>query len=427
MRILYSILLYLAVPVVLLRLLWRGFRAPGYWQRWYQRFGFRLGQPLKQCIWVHAVSVGEVRAATPLIKQIRSRYPGCFLLVSTTTATGSAQVLQDDELGARHVYTPYDLPGSVRRFLDHFQPCVAIIIEAELWPNLFRACHQRHVPVMVVNARLSAKSAQRYQRVAGLTAETLRVVSLIAAQTEIEADRFRQLGAGREAVHVTGNIKFDLTLPASLQEQAASLRRDWGQARPVWIAASTHEGEDEIMLQAQALLRENFPHALLVLVPRHPERFSRVATLSRARGYPTVLRSQHSPCPADAAVFIGDSMGELCLFYAAADIAFVGGSLVPTGGHNILEPALLGKPVLFGTHMFNFAEASSLLLTADAAIQVSNAAMLAQTLGELFADAQRRHAAGDRARQVVEQNRGALDKTMRLLAAGIDSHCRTGE
>lgn len=405
MRVLYSLLLYLLTPLILLRLYWRGRKAPGYRQRWAERFG-RIPAPPGPCLWVHAVSLGETRAALPLIRALLERHPDSPLLVTTTTPTGSRQVRE--ALGGRvhHVYAPYDLPGAVARFLDRTRPRLALIMETELWPNLFAACRRRGVPVVVANARLSERSARGYRRLGRLSRRLLARTTVIAAQAEADARRFRELGAPR--VTVTGNLKYDLALPDGLPEQGRALRRQLGRERPVWIAASTHQGEDESVLDAFTRLRQARPRALLVLVPRHPERFDAVAELCRRRGWTVARRSRGEPCTPATAVYLGDTLGELLLLFAAADLAFVGGSLVPVGGHNVLEPAALGLPVLFGPQMFNFTEAGRRLLEAGAARQVAGATELAAAAAELLADAERRAAMGRAGRAVVEANRGAL-------------------
>lgn len=413
MRLLYTGLLYLILPLALLRLYWRGRHDAGHRRRWRERLGFFPPLP-SGCLWVHAVSLGETRAALPLIRALLERYPDLPLLVTTTTLTGSRQVWE--ALGERvlHVYAPYDLPGAVRRFLRQTRPRLAVIMETELWPNLLRQCAVAGIPTMIANARLSERSARGYARIRRLTASMLRDVTLIAAQAEADADRFRALGTPR--VEVTGNLKYDLSLPDDLPERGWQLRRELlGEERRVWIAASTHAGEDEPILAALALLRPRWPELLLLLVPRHPERFDGVAALCRQQGCKLVRRSEQRACAPDTAVFLGDTMGELLLFYAAADLAFVGGSLVDTGGHNVLEPALLGLPVLFGPHMFNFTEASQRLLEAEAAWQVTDAAALATAVDRLLADPELRRTIGQRGRAVVERHRGALAALLRCI------------
>jgi 3-deoxy-D-manno-octulosonic-acid transferase len=407
MRWLYTGLLYLLLPLALLRLYWRGRRDPGHRQRWRERLGWIAPLPEPGCLWLHAVSVGETRAALPLIRALRDADPHRSILVTTTTLTGSRQVQEALGDQVQHVYAPYDLPGAVRRFLHRTQPRLAIIMETELWPNLLHQCVAAGIPTLIANARLSERSMRGYARISWLTQPMLYDLTLIAAQSEADAERFRALGAPRVAV--TGNLKYDLALPDELPEQGRQLRRErFGENRPVWIAASTHLGEDVQVLDAFARLRESWPELLLLLVPRHPEWFDGVAELCRQRGFSVTRRSTGQSCPAETAVFLGDSMGELLQFYAAADLAFVGGSLVPTGGHNVLEPALLGLPTLFGPHMFNFTEAGERLLRAGAAWPVGSAAELAAAVNRLLADPALSRDAGQRGRAVVERHRGAL-------------------
>lgn len=429
MRGLYSLLLYLGLPLVLARLYWRGRRAPEYRRRWGERLGFVEPLPGAGGIWIHAVSVGETRAALPLARALRERYPQAPLLITTTTPTGSRQVRDAFGETVAHVYAPYDLPDAVNRFLDRTRPRLGVIMETELWPNLFYACELRGIPLIVANARLSERSARGYARFAGLSRQTLARTAVIAAQAEADAARFRALGAPR--VQVTGNLKYDLTLPEDLAECGAELRRALGVNKPILIAASTHAGEEEPVLDAFAELRRTRPELRLVLVPRHPERFAGVAELCAGRGLRVIRRSEGRPCDPATDVFLGDTMGELLLFFAAADVAFVGGSLVEVGGHNVMEPALLGLPVLFGPHMFNFADASRQLLEAQAAWQVADAAELAATAAGLFAAPARRQAAGRRGRQVVENNRGALAALLAIIAGvlaapGADRGARYG-
>ncbi len=423
MRRLYSAILYLLLPAVLGRLAWRGLRNRGYWYRWGERFGFFAVPELRDPIWVHAVSVGETLAAAPLIRELLARYPQRSLVITTTTPTGSERVqalfgeqfIGQPDGRVFHVYFPYDLPGTVRRFLDKTRPSLALVMETELWPNLFRQCAQRNIPVLITNARLSARSAKGYGKLGALVRDTLGDINLIAAQGEGDAARFRELGAPSDRVAVMGNLKFDQRIPGDLEDRAEVLRRELGASRPVWVAASTHEGEDEQVLDAFARLRETQPDALLLLVPRHPERFARVAALARKRGHAVVLRSEGRPCDAQTAVFVGDTLGELLLFYAVADVAFVAGSLVPVGGHNMLEPAALGVPAVFGPHLFNFSDISRDLLEAGAARRIENSEQLAVVVGELLGDAALRAEMGEAGRRLVEANRGALERLLRLL------------
>jgi 3-deoxy-D-manno-octulosonic-acid transferase len=412
MRHLYSAILYLIAPFVVTRLLWRGLKSPGYWRRWGERFGFYQERfPPGPCIWVHAVSVGEVQASLPLIRSMRRDFPRIPILITTMTPTGSDRVREGlTDVSVEHVYAPYDLPGAVRRFLNAARPRLAVIMETELWPNLFHQCARRDIPVLVANARLSERSARGYRRLLPLARETLGCVTRLAAQSDADARRLISIGADPRNTVVTGSIKFETRLPASLHEQAEVLRRQWGTDRPVWIAASTHEGEDEQVLKAFDAVRAVFPDALLVLVPRHPERFAKVAALATRRGHRVALRSEQAPLGADTSVFVGDTMGELPLFCAASDVAFVGGSLVPTGGHNMLEPAALGLPVVVGPHVFNFAEISRCLLAGNAARQVKDSGELARVIIEFLGDANLRHEVGENGRRFVEANKGALEK-----------------
>lgn len=426
MRHLYTILLYLSVPLILARLYWRGHKAPDYRCRWGERFGLFPPLPEPGCIWIHAVSLGETRAALPLIRILRSRHPHIPVLVTTTTPTGSRQVREALGDAVYHVYVPYDLPGAVGRFLKRTRPRLAVIMETELWPNLFQRCRKAGIPLIVANARLSERSLGGYRKLRRLTAQTLDQVTLIAAQSRSDAGRFEVLGASSGRVRVIGNIKYDLDLPQGLIERGRELRRIWGAERPVLIAASTHNGEDEQILEAFARLRQSLPDLLLLLVPRHPERFAAVAGLCRQSGWRVAARSEHRSRQADIDIFLGDTLGELLLFYAGADVAFVGGSLVPTGGHNVLEPALLGLPVLFGPHMFNFTEISRHLLEAEAAFQVNDARELADQAGCLFIDTALRKAAGERGRAVVDANRGALAALVEIIEAYLVSASPAG-
>ncbi|CRM59669.1 3-deoxy-D-manno-octulosonic acid transferase [Pseudomonas sp. 31 R 17] len=418
-RTLYTCLFYLALPLVALRLWLRARKAPAYARRVGERFSYGLPVMQPGGIWVHAVSVGESIAAAPMIRALLARYPQLPMTVTCMTPTGSEriQALFADEPRVQHCYLPYDLPCAARRFLDRVQPKLAVIMETELWPNHIHACAQRGIPVALANARLSARSARGYARFARLTAPMLAEMSWFAVQTETEAERFRSLGARPATVDVTGSIKFDLTIDPHLPERAAALRERWGAGeRPVWIAASTHEGEDEVMLAAHRQLLASYPNALLILVPRHQERFGPTFDRCVQQGFATVRRSSGEAVNADTSVLLGDTMGELLFLYALADSAFVGGSLVPTGGHNPLEPAALGKPVIMGPHLFNFLEISAMMREAGALREVDDAEGLAEAVRQLFElprDARRMAEAG---LKVMQANQGALER----LLAGLE-------
>jgi 3-deoxy-D-manno-octulosonic-acid transferase len=412
-RYFYSFLLYLAMPIILLRLWWKSRRLPAYKERIAERFGF---YPLKldRCIWVHAVSMGESIAAAPLIKKLIALYPSIPVLVTTMTPTGSDYVKKTFGDTVKHVYLPYDMPDAVGRFLDAMHPVIAVIIETEMWPNLLAACQQKNIPICLVNARLSEKSARGYQRIAAITREMLQDINVIAAHGEKDAARFIDLGAAKEKVLVTGNIKFDLNLPEDLQSRSDALRETLGKERFVWIAASTHEGEEDVVLAAHAALRAKHSDALLILVPRHPDRFDEIAKRSEQQ-FATVRRSTKEACTMETGVYLGDTMGELLLMYGAADVTFVGGSLIPRGGHNILEPGALGKPILSGPHLFNFKEISEMFSAANALLLVQDADSLSQQLERLAQDGNERADIGARAKAVVSANRGALAKQIEVI------------
>ncbi|UEB96434.1 lipid IV(A) 3-deoxy-D-manno-octulosonic acid transferase [Pseudomonas sp. HN2] len=417
-RTLYTVLFYLGLPLVAIRLWLRARKAPAYAKRIGERF--TLGMPTLQPggIWVHAVSVGESIAAAPMIRALLERHPALPITVTCMTPTGSEriQALFANEPRIQHCYLPYDLPCAAARFLDRVQPKLAVIMETELWPNHIHQCAKRGIPVALANGRLSERSARGYGRFSKLTAPMLAEMSLFAIQTEAEAQRFRDLGARPQTVEVTGSIKFDLTIDPQLLQRAAELRSQWqAQDRPVWIAASTHEGEDEVLLDAHRRLLSSHPDALLILVPRHPERFNTVFELCQREGFATVRRSTGANVDAQTSVLLGDTMGELLFLYALADSAFVGGSLVPNGGHNLLEPAALAKPVLSGPHLFNFLDIAAQMREAGALVEVDDAegvAIEVQRLFELPRDAQRMAEAG---LAVMRRNQGALQRLLDSL------------
>ncbi|CAI8892166.1 MULTISPECIES: lipid IV(A) 3-deoxy-D-manno-octulosonic acid transferase [unclassified Pseudomonas] len=414
-RTLYTALFYLGLPLVAIRLWLRSRKAPAYAKRIGERFSYGMPRLQPGGIWVHAVSVGESIAAAPMIRALLQRYPQLPITVTCMTPTGSEriQALFAGEPRIQHCYLPYDLPCAAARFLDHAKPKLAVIMETELWPNHIHQCAKRGIPVALANGRLSERSARGYGRFSKLTAPMLAEMSFFAVQTEAEAQRFRDLGARPQTVEVTGSIKFDLTIDPQLLQRAHELRGQWqALERPVWIAASTHEGEDEVVLDAHRRLLANYPNALLILVPRHPERFNSVFELCQREGFATVRRSTGANVEADTSVLLGDTMGELLFLYALADSAFVGGSLVPNGGHNLLEPAALAKPVLSGPHLFNFLDIAAQLREAGALAEVDDAEGLAvevQRLFELPRDAQRMAEAG---LAVMRRNQGALQRLL---------------
>ncbi|KQQ54823.1 3-deoxy-D-manno-octulosonic acid transferase [Pseudomonas sp. Leaf127] len=418
-RTLYTLLFHLGLPLVALRLWLRARKAPAYRQRIKERFGFGLPAMRRGGLWVHAVSVGESIAAAPMVRALLKAYPDLPITLTCMTPTGSERIraLFADEPRIQHCYLPYDLPWAARRFLDHVQPRLGIIMETELWPNHLHQCARRGIPVVLANARLSERSARGYGRFTGLTRPMLAAMNGFAVQTETEAERFRVLGARPECVTVTGSIKFDLTIDPQLLVQAASVRAQWqAVGRPVWIAASTHAGEDEPILAAHRQVLASHPEALLILVPRHPERFASVHELCVQQGFDTVRRSTGAAVMPATSVLLGDTMGELLFLYALADCAFVGGSLVANGGHNLLEPAALARPVLSGPHLFNFLEIAAMLRSAGALLEVNDAQALATAVQRLFDEPEQARAMAGAGLQVMEANQGALQRLLGLIA-----------
>ena len=416
MRLLYLLALYLTVPLVSVLFLWRGLRDRSYWRNFSERFGFGAPQAPGGA-WLHAVSVGEVQACAPLVSALARRHPQLPLTVTTVTPTGAARAraLFGDVAQVR--YLPFDLPGAVRRFFRLVQPRLAVIFETELWPNLYRECGRRRVPLVLASARISQRSVGRYRRLGGLFRQTLSQAAVVAAQGEGDAQRFRALGASPDSTHVTGNIKFDFELPADIGARAARARHAYAAQRPLWVAGSTHEGEEQAVLDAQRLVRAAHGAALLVLAPRHPQRFAEVAQLLTDAQVSFVRRSAGvAPAAADdCAVLLLDSLGELLDFYAAADVAFVGGSLVPVGGHNLLEPAALGVPILTGPNTFNCEEIARLLIARGAAEVVRDGAQLGARVAALLGDPDARERMGEAGRASVDSNRGALAKLLALI------------
>ena len=415
-RYLYTAALYCAMPFLLLRLLSRGLRSPAYWRRIGERFGFgaRIGAG-RGSVWIHAVSVGEVQAAVPIVRALGNRYPDEIIVVTSTTPTGAARISKAFGGGVVHRYMPYDLPGAMARYLGRVEPRVAIIMETEIWPNLLAACRARRVPVVLANARLSERSAVGYRRLRGLFEPALESVAAVAAQSAEDARRLVSIGAPPAVVEVTGNTKFDVAVHASLREEAAALRRVWGSSRGIWIAASTHEGEDHQVFDAFERVLAELPGSLLVLVPRHPERFREAAALARRRGFDPLMRSRWPADCSGTRVFIGDTMGELPLLYAASDVAFVGGTLVERGGHNMLEPAALGLPVLYGPSVFNFEEIGRRLVEAGGAEVVADSTSLGRAVIRYLTDADLRHTTGAQGRAFVERNRGAGKRVLAMI------------
>ena len=417
MHALYSLLFRLALPFVLLQLWWSGRGNPGLRSHWRQRLGY-LQTPPQPVIWVHAVSVGETIAAAPLVNALLRHYPEQAILMTAMTATGAtrARALFGERIQV--AFSPYDTPGAVSRFLDRARPVALVILETELWPNMVCLTRARDIPVMLVNARLSERSARGYRRIGGLVRPMLASLDWIAAQAEDDARRFIGIGAAPQTVTVTGSIKFDVEIDPDLRLAAAGLRNALGTTRPVWIAASTHEGEDSQVLAAHRAVLAQHPEALLILVPRHPERFEQVAGEVTATGLSLARRSSGEDARA-AQVYLGDTMGELLLLYGAADLAFVAGSLIERGGHNPLEPAAWALPVITGPRVFNFEVIYEALRAGNGLLRVADSDGLARAVLSLLADPQLRQQTGRNALAIVAANRGVLDSVLAGLVARL--------
>ena len=415
-RTLYSLLLYLAVPVIAVRLWLRSRKAPAYAKRIAERFALSLPTFKQGGIWLHAVSVGESIAAAPVVKALQECYPDLPITMTCMTPTGSERIQSLFGDSVQHSYLPYDLPVCSRRFFKRLKPRLAIVMETELWPNHINQCARLNIPVVLANGRLSERSARGYGRFSKLVAPMLKQISALAVQTHTEAQRFIDLGARPETVTVTGSIKYDLRVDAALPIQAQTLREQWqATQRPIWIAASTHEGEDALILAAHQQLLAQFPDALLVLVPRHPERFESVHSLCVAQGMQVQRRSTQAAVSAQHQVLLGDTMGELLFLYALADVALVGGSLIEHGGHNMLEPIALEKPTLTGPHYFNFLEIAEQLLDAQGLREVADTQALAQTVAELWKSPEQVQKMNAAAQQVLQRNQGALQRLLDII------------
>lgn len=423
MRYLYTIIFYLLLPFILFRLWIKNRKNPAALKFWHERLAIGLRPVPVGGIWLHAVSVGESIAAIPLIKGLQQRYPNIPIVITGETVGGAERIHTGLGNSIAQLYSPYDIPLILRKFFSTLKPRLLILMETELWPNLLAECRKNKVPVILANARLSNRSARGYRRIFSVTQEMLSSINLVIAQAQADANRFIELGLPRERMQVTGSIKFDLELPAHLALQSKQLRELWGgKSRPIWIAASTHEGEEVQILDALAIVRKKIADVLLVSVPRHVDRVSRLETLYQNQGYKVIKRSEAKPCTESTDIFIGDTMGELLIFYAASDIAFVGGSLVERGGQNPLEPAAVGLPILTGPYTFNFAFITEKLKQRGIEIQVNNAQEMAEQVIALLSNPQKRQEIGAEAKKFVEENKGSLAKHLDLIEALIDSN-----
>ncbi|TAK65081.1 lipid IV(A) 3-deoxy-D-manno-octulosonic acid transferase [Methylobacter sp.] len=419
MRVFYSCLFYLLIPFILVRLIWRSIKAPAYRYRWNERFAFYNKEFPRNVVWFHAVSVGEAEALFPLAKQMLQHHPDAKLLITTTTPTGSARVKAVMQESVEHVYLPYDIPDAVNRFMRCFEPRIAVIMETEIWPNLFAYCGKNKVPLYIINARLSEKSANGYQKIPLLISPALTCVKLIAAQTQDDAKRFIAIGAKHEKVRMLGNIKFDVEVSNEIIEQGSRLKADLFGDRFVWLIASTHKNEEMIFLEIYKEIKQKIPELLLVIVPRHPERFGEVKKLCEQYQQTLVTRTSGEICRQDTDIYLVDTMGELKKFYAASDAAFVGGSMVPVGGHNILEAAAVGTPVLFGPYMANFKEIAEGVLQQDAAIQCRNKNEIISAIVALYLDPANRQLLAEKGKAFVRQNQGAITRVFKCLDQDI--------
>jgi len=415
LRGLYSALLYLLLPITVYHLVWRGFRVREYFKRWDERYASYPESGRRPCVWLHAVSVGEVNAAAPVVDALRRQRPDIRWVITTITPTGSQRVRALWGDAVDHVYLPYDVPGSAGRFLDHFRPSLALILETELWPNLLFGCRDRRIPVYILNARLSARSLKGYRLLRPLVGRALRTVTCVAAQSSEDARRFVVLGARQEQVCALGNLKFDIHPPDSAPLLAA-FHAHVPAGRVTWIAASTHEGEEQAVIDLHARVLERYPDALLLWAPRHPERFAKVEASVRAQGWRVATRSAEQWPGADTQVFVLNTLGELMPFFACAQVAFVGGSLQAIGGHNLLEPAAMGTAVITGPHLHNFAEISRRMSEAGALSIRDDAAQLGDELLRLLGDASARRQMVQAGAQLVANGRGALERTLELIA-----------
>ena len=419
-RLAYTAALYALSPLIGWRI-WRE-QVPTYSRL--QRLGLQLGPlPPAPRIWLHCASVGEVRAARPLIEGLLVRYPAHSLLITTMTATGAqqAQALMSEQTAANqvrlaHRFLPLDFSGAAKRFVRHVQPKLAILFETELWPNLIHACRQQAVPVAIVNGRLSPRAFKRYQRLRPLMTSMLADISWLAAKSPADAERFNALGCNAEITRIVGSLKFELVSQDSSTKEGERLHQEWG-GRPVWVAGSTRDGEEALLLEAHRQVLARYPDALLVLVPRHPQRFDEVAKLCKTEGWTVSRRSQQQPVTAQTQVYLGDTLGELAMLYAAGSVAFVGGSLVPLGGHNVLEPAALGRPVLSGPSIENFADVAEPLQAVGALTLVDSPDTLADALAGYFANPEHAQQAGRAGCAAIETQKGALARTLTGLEA----------
>lgn len=421
MKYLYTIIFYLLLPFILLRLWLKNRKNPGAGAYWHERLGMRLRSAPLHGIWIHAVSVGESITAIPLIKMLRQHYPNIPIIVTSETVGGSDRIRVSLGRCVTQLYSPYDLPLVLRTYFNRLKPRLLILMETELWPNLLAECRKNKIPVVLANARLSSRSAKGYQRILSVTQAMLKGISLVLAQSQADVDRFIRLGLPRDRIHITGSLKFDRELSLQLPQRIKQLRESWGNDRLIWIAASTHEGEEEQILEAFTQVRKHLPNVLLVSVPRHVERVFRLQNRYQRQGYQVIRHSENKGCSRATDIYMGDTMGELVSFYAASDLAFIGGSLVERGGQNPLEPAAVGLPLLTGPYTFNFELITAQLVQRGIAIKVNTSQELAEQVIALLSNPEKRQEMGNEAKKFVEENKGSLIKHMEQISRLIDS------
>lgn len=422
MNRLYTLLFYLALPFIVARLWWRGRKLPAYRQRIKERFGFYNTPKHAQTLWVHAVSYGEMVAADNLVNHLLEHYSDQHIVITNMTTTGAERAQQRfaSKMPDRvtQVYLPYDFPGAIKRFLRHFQPRFGLIMETELWPNLLRYCHRRQMPILLANARLSTRSTRGYARIKSLTGPMMHAIQHIGAQTRTDARRFKLLGAKNAQLSVVGNVKFDAEPNVEQITRAKTTRQNWTRPqRPVFIAASTHEGEEAQVLEAFAKIKTHQPETLLILVPRHPDRFADVLGLCQTKPYQVARHSQQEQPTSDTDILLGDTMGELFYFYGLSDVAFVGGSLTPIGGHNLIEPISAEVPVITGPHLFHQAEIQQRFPQGRCRLVVSDADALAKAVLTLFHNESQRTELITTARKIWLESQGALARHCALIDA----------
>lgn len=414
MRFIYNLLLYIIFPLLPIRLFLRSFKNSLYMKDLESRFAIYHCPKLKSSIWVHVVSLGEAISAIPLIKSLKSLYPNENIVVTTMTPTGLQRlrgVFGDEVI---HLYVPYDYPHMVKRFLNHFNPILFIVIETEIWPNILHYTKNKNIPILLANARLSPVSFEKYLRIKFFIKNALNCIDCVMAQSIKDGERFLALGLSPEKLTVIGNIKFDMSFPSDVKSEAENIAGDCGLdvRRPIWIAASTHDGEEEKVLIAARKILMELKNTVLILVPRHPERFDKVFNLCKKQGFKVVRYSENRVCDENTEIILGDVMGKLLQFYSLSDVAFVGGSLVPIGGHNILEPAYCGVPILTGNYLENFLDITKLFFDSNAAIKVHNEDELAENVLKVFLDEKLRISMTSSANKIVDENKGALQKVL---------------